>query len=260
MPRLLCIAGGLVAVAGLAACGASAAATSSGAAASPTAGRGQARNGTAGEVVKVGSSSLVLNTSGGDVTVSFTSTTPVAKSTTGSLGDVVVGSCLTALGKKDSAGNLAVSTVRLNQPVNGSCAAPPGGGSAPSGSGAPQPSGSPGAGRGNAAGARGQVTAVNGTSVTLKAVAGNTQTLTIPTTASISTTATAAISDITVGTCVRAVGSKDSSGNVSAKALAISPAGPNGCFTGGGGGFPGGGRGNGGGNGGASAGSSPTGG
>jgi hypothetical protein len=78
----------------------------------------------------------------------------------------------------------------------------------------------------------------------------------------VTTSATVPTSDLALGQCVLAVGAKDSSGIVSATALSIVPAGPSGCFTGGGrglgGGFGGGGFGGGGFGGGGSGGAQAT--
>jgi hypothetical protein len=70
-------------------------------------------------------------------------------------------------------------------------------------------------------------------------------------------TVPAAVADLAIGECVLATGTKDTSGTVSARSLSIVPAGPSGCFTGGGfrrgGGGGGGGGGFGGGGGGTGA-------
>ena len=81
---------------------------------------------------------------------------------------------------------------------------------------------------------------MNGTSVTLQPVTGAAQTISLPTTVTVSESNVASASDLAVGDCIQATGPKDSSGKVAATALSIVPAGPSGCFTGGRGGFGGG--------------------
>lgn len=261
MMRALPAVAGIGAALALAACGSGTSASTTGARSTPTPqangqGNGARRGGTAGELVQLGSSSLVLNTQAGDVTVDFTSSTPVTKTHTGTLADVATGMCITATGQKDATGALTASTVVLNAKVSGSCRGPigfggPGGGADRSPGATPRPTFTPRPGTPPVAFARGEITAVSGTSVTVLAASGTSTTITVPTTARISVTDSAATSDLTVGDCVLAAGQKNSSGVVSARSLNIVPAGPSGCFTGGGfggfGGFRGGGGGGGGG-------------
>jgi hypothetical protein len=257
------------------ACGSGAAATTSNgaagtadpsASASPGA-RGLGRNGTAGELVQVTGTTLILNTQQGDAKVTFTPTTPVSKTSTATLADIAPGVCLVASGQKDSAGTITADTVNLTDAVNGSCAGNPApggaGGGSPNPSFSPNPNRTPPAGQQNVGRARGQVTAVSGVSVTLTQVGGTATgqplTITVPTTVTVQKTSSAALADLAVGACVAAIGQKDSSGTVAARSLSIVPAGPTGCFTGGrgggfGGGFGGGGFGGGGGGGGAATG------
>jgi hypothetical protein len=103
----------------------------------------------------------------------------------------------------------------------------------------------------------GEVTAANGISITVLTATTGSQTITVPTTAAVTTTVDASSSDLQTGECVRATGARDSTGNVQATSITITPAGPSGsCATGlGGGGFGG----RGGGRGGATPGAVPGG-
>ncbi|HEV3231183.1 MAG TPA: hypothetical protein VG245_02890 [Candidatus Dormibacteraeota bacterium] len=247
----------------LTACGAVAAnGPSSSASPSPSArGRGFNR-GAAGELVKIDPAALTLNTTAGDVTVIYSSTTPVQKTSTGSFADIQVGKCIVAQGQKDATGAVTAVNVRLSDKVNGAClqGGPGGGGGGFPGFGGgggapttprpslrPSPSINP-----NFAAARGEVTAIAGTLVTIKDSSGASSTMTVPTTVMVTKSAAVTTADLAIGDCVLATGARDaSSGKVTATALSVQPAGPSGCFTGGGrfGGF-GGGRGGGGGGGG----------
>ena len=243
-----------VAMLALAACGTSAAgpaSTSASSSASTQSGRGPGRNGASGELVKLSGTTLILNAQSGDVTVVYNGSTRIQKTSTGTVADIVTGSCIVAAGQKDSSGAVTASVVRVSSKVNGSCAlGGPGAGGGPR----PTPRGTPRADQANAGFAAGEVTAVSGTSVTVLDATGASRPVTVPTTVRVSTSSSASASDLAVGDCVLATGSKDASGTVSARSLSIVPAGPSGCFTGAGGRGFGGGFGGGGGGGGGAAG------
>ena len=244
-----------VAMLALAACGSSSAAgpasTSASSSANTQSGRGPGRNGASGELVKISGTTLILNAQSGDVTVVYNGSTRIQKTSTGTVADIVTGTCIVATGQKDSSGAVTASVVRLSSKVNGSCA--PGGPGAGNGA-RPTPSGTPRPGQANAGFAAGEVTAVSGTSVTVLDATGASRPVTVPTTVRVSTSSSASASDLAVGDCVLATGSKDASGTVTARSLSIVPAGPSGCFTGAGGRGFGGGFGGGGGGGGGAAG------
>ena len=272
MKRLVITAGGTAVVLALAACGSgtSASSNNNSSSSSNTANRsgntgpgGLARRGAAGTLAQINGTSLVLSaTDGTDVTVDYTNTTTITQTKTGVLADVVPGSCVVVTGTKDSSGNLVASSVRLSQPVNGACNAgfgnrPPGANGNPNPNATPRPTPrrTPAPGQPLPAFAAGKVTTVNGTAVTIQPATGAAQTVTVPTTVTVSESNVASASALAVGDCIQATGPKDSSGTVTATALSIVPAGPSGCFTGGRGGFGGfGGRGFGGGAGGATGG------
>lgn len=270
MNRLIAATGAVAALA-VAACGStgSAAGNSSSSSTSGAGGNGQGaarqgRNGAAGELVQINGATLVLNTTNGDVTVKIGGSTPVTQTHTGTVADIVVGSCIVATGKKDSSGTVTASAVRVSPAVNGACTGPglgafggqPRNGATPRADASPNPSRTPNP---NAGMVRGLVTLVSGTTVTVHDPRGGSGSVTVPTTVRVTTSSTGSTADLALGQCVLAVGSKDSAGVVSATGLSIVPAGPSGCFTGGngrglGGGFGGGGfAGSGGGSGGGQA-------
>ena len=243
MMRAIPAAAGLTAALALAACGSSTNATTTGAKSTPTAQpsggpNGFRRNAAAGELVQIAGTSLVLNTTNGDVTVNFTGSTPVTKTRTGTVADITSGSCIVASGQKDATGTVTASMVVVNATVNGSCQSPGlfgnGGGQRSPGA-SPRPSFSPRPGTPPIAIARGQVTGVAGTAVTVKQPDGTSTTITVPTTVHVSVVQLAATTDLNVGDCVLATGPRNSAGVVTARSLNIQPAGPSGCFTGGGG-------------------------
>jgi len=243
----------------LAACGT----TSSGA----PAGYGGFRNGdlTDGSVVSLSGSSLVLSTSSGDVTVDFTGSTPISVTTMGGAADIAVGSCITATGSADATGTITAARVTVSPAVNGACATGSFAGGYPGGEGGRpdftfHPRGTPGGFASDFDNVRGVVTAVSGTAVTVQETGGTTPSITVPSSAQVSTTTTGSTSDLVKGACVAAVGAPASSGTVSARSLLIEPSGPSGCFTGGfgSGGFGGGGYGGFGGSGGGGGGTTTT--
>jgi hypothetical protein len=261
MNRFLATAG-LVAVAGLglAACGFNASPGSAAPAPSGAPRQGP-RNGASGELVKMNGMTLVVNGQNGDVTVLYTTSTTFQRTSTGTFADISTGKCFVATGQKDSGGVLTAATVRLTDKINDACTLGGPGGLAPGGGqgGALQatPRATPPAGRPNFSFVGGEVTAVAGTSVTVKESTGVSQTVTVPTTVRVSKSSPAAASDLALHQCLTANGTRDSAGKITARAISIVPPGPSGCasfvrgFGGGGGGFGGGGGGFGGGGGGA---------
>lgn len=226
----------------LAACGGSGTASSS-SPAGPGGPGGPGRRGAAGEVAQVRDGSLILNTAQGDVTVDFTSSTRVQRTSTGTVADIVAGSCIVAAGQRDPSGRITAQTVLIGARVNGSCSLRPGGGGPGGLGGSPGatprafgPSGAPGNGNRNRAFIAGEVTAVSGTSVTIQPLdGGSPQTITVPTTVRVARSSPASTSDLREGECVQAGGNRDSSGTVQATNMSIVPPGANGCFSGGGG-------------------------
>ncbi len=132
-----------------------------------------------------GSSLEVQNPTSGQVTVTFTATTPITDTVSVTAKDVTVGSCVTVIGKPSTTGSAAspvtATTVTISAPVKGNCTGAGGfggfgggrgGGSSPrpSFSPRPRPSGSRGAfGNGAFGGANGKVTSVSATGFVVQA-------------------------------------------------------------------------------------------
>lgn len=228
-----------IAVAG---CG-SASASGVGGASSTPAAAGRGGGGTAGQLVQINGSTLILSTAAGDVSVDFTGSTTIVSTSTGSTADIVPGSCVVIAGQKDATGAVTATTVRLSQPVNGACtlgAQPGGTGGSPRPfpTGGARPSGAP-TFNPNAAFVAGTVTSVTGTTVTVTSPAGTTTSVTVPTTLPVTEATAGTAADLTVDSCVRAIGPKNTQGVVEATALTIQPTNASGTCTFGGGGFGG---------------------
>jgi hypothetical protein len=251
MKRLLPALVGAAATLAVAACGSntSASTTAAKSTATPQPGGGQGgfrRNGASGELVRITGTSLLLNTQTGDVTVDFSSTTPITRTHTGTVADIITGMCIVATGQKDAAGTITAANVLLSAAVNGSCSLGGLGGFGDRSPGAsPQALRTPRPGTPPIAIARGTVAGVAGTSVTISQVAGGAVTVDVPTTVRVAVADSVSASALSIGDCVLAQGPKDSSGTVTARSITVLPPGPSGCFTGGGGrfGFGGGGGG-----------------
>lgn len=229
-PRKLMLCGATLLLAG---CGSAASAGTS--PATPTAGtgaRGAFGGGASGQLVQINGTTLTLSTTNGDVSVTYTSTTPITQATTGVTADIVSGSCVVITGTKDAGGAVTATSVRLAQAVNGACATGNGfrGGAAALPSGAGRPSNAP-TPNPNAAIVSGMVTNVVGTAVTVKASSGTTTTVMVPTTVAVNESQTASGSDLVVDDCLLARGTKGSSGAITATALTIEPATSNGTCT-----------------------------
>jgi len=229
---LVIVGVGLVA----AACGNGAKAANS--STSPTPDRtAQFRNGASGQLVQVNGQTLILTGPNGDLTVTISSSTTFSRTSTAVLADIVPGQCLVATGAKDAAGQLVAMTVRLSPKTSAGCAAANRVGPSPSPGASPRPipSGQPGQ-----AFVSGEVSAAAGVSITVLTAASGSQTITVPTTATVTRMLSASAADLQTGQCVRANGTRDTTGTVEATSIAITPAGPSGtCTTGFGGRGPG---------------------
>ena len=221
----------------VAACGNGASAAKSSTSPSPGRGGGQARNGAAGQLVQINGQTLILTGATGDITVTFTTTTTFSRTSTAVLADIVPGACIVATGQKDSAGMLTAMTVRLSPKAASGCGA----GFAPNpagGSPRPTPSDQPGVAA--MAFVSGEVQSATGTSITVLTAGSGSQTITVPTVATVTKTSNASSADLRLGECLRANGQPDASGQVQATSITIAPAGPSGtCATGTGGRGPG---------------------
>ncbi len=261
-PRLAALAA--LAAVGLAsaACGGSSGASSTTSTSAPTGGGSTTPStlpGASGTIASVSGTTLqVQNASTGQTAVIYTSSTTIRQVTVASPSAVTVGSCISAFGSPPTTtsasgaafgGPITASTVSVNQPVNGVCTRPGPGG---------RPRGTPGAGtrraggfRGRAFGAAtGEVTAVNGSTVTVhetnpRTQATSTGTVTLTGSTTFTTTRNVDPSVIAVGQCARAVGTAGATGAITATTLTVSAPVNGACTTGFGrrGGFGGGGPG-----------------
>ena len=224
--------------------------------------------GVVGTAAAVSGSSLeVQNPTSGQVTVTFTATTPISDTVTVTSKDVTVGSCVTVVGKPSAAGSatksVTATSVTISAPVKGNCTGAGGfggfgggfggggfgggqGGATPrpSFSPRPRPTGSRGAfGNGAFGGANGKVTSVSATGFVVQSrfragasagSAGSTTSVTVITNAASKylKTVTAKPSALKVGQCITAVGTANSIGAIAARTIRISQPGPSGCVSG----------------------------
>jgi hypothetical protein len=214
-------------------------ATASGARQSPSpSGRIGVRNGVAGTLQQINAATLILSdSSGADITVDYSGTTTFTKTNTGNVADIVAGSCVIATGRKDSAGAITASAVRVSEPVDGACPlgrfGGNGGNGGPPPGVSPNPNFSPPPNAANFGVAAGMVTGVNGTAVTLRENSGTSIIVSVPSTVRVTKSIPVQPSALQVGQCIAAMGSKDASGTVAARAITITPPGANGmCFSG----------------------------
>lgn len=198
--------------------------------------------GASGEIAAVdGSTAQVQNPQAGQVAVTWNDATTFTKQVTAGLADVAVGSCVTVQSGAEAgsgdASPVAATTVRISEPVDGSCI---GGGLGGRGAGGEPPAGvpSPPEGRGPRDGARpemrrlggafGEVTAVtsDGFSFTSQRPGGD-EAETVAVTVSAQTTytrqAAGSAADVKVGSCATARGQADDTGAITAETIAISP-------------------------------------
>jgi hypothetical protein len=205
-----------------------------------------------------GSSMEVQNPTSGQVTVTFTTSTPIIDTVSVTAKDVTVGSCVTVIGKPSAAGaastSVTATTVTISAPVKGSCTGAGGfgggglGGTRPSGaprpsfSARPRPTGSRGAfGNGDFGGANGKVLSVSATGFVVQArsrTAGSSAATTTSVTVITNSaskylkTVSATPSALKVGQCITAIGTVNSIGAVAARSIRVSQPGPSGCVSG----------------------------
>jgi hypothetical protein len=225
--------------------------------------------GVVGTAAAVSGSSLeVQNPTSGQVTVTFTATTPITETVAVTSKDVTVGSCVTVVGTPPAGGaatagraaaggaaarSVTATSVTISAPVKGNCTGAGAGGFGgfggfgrgeggstprPSFSPRPRPTGSRGAlGGGAFGGADGKVLSVSASGFVVQArngTAGSDTSITVITTAASKylKTVTAGPSALKIGQCITAVGSANSIGAVAARTIRVSQPGPNGCVSG----------------------------
>ena len=227
-------------LAALAACGSddpsSSAATDPGAGGAPASGApgGVQPPGAFGEIAAADGKTLQVQGQAGQVAVTWTAKTDITQQVAAALSDVAVGSCV-MVGSADQgedASAVTAASVRISQPVDGSCQGGFGGGDRPSGAPSGMPSGAPPSGmpsdgaRPGGGGALGQVTAVTAVGFTVESTlpgadAATTVTVTVAVATTYSASAAADGSALEVGRCVQATGDADSTGAVTATRISV---------------------------------------
>ncbi len=211
----------------------------------------QAPPGTFGTAAAVTASSVeVQNQQSGQVTVNFDSATKFTDTVAATLADVRTGACVSVVAPAGTAmaAGFTAQTVTITAATNGSCTAGGfgGGNGGQRGSRTPNPSRQPrpsGANRqgANTARAFGTVASVSATGFTVTGIArgatpATTSTITVNSGTTYTKTMSATSSALAVGDCVAAVGPSDDTGAVTARTIAVSTPGKNGCTFGFGGG------------------------
>ncbi len=254
--RLTTVAAGLSLATVLAACGGgSSTASSSPTTAAPAASgsgappSGGSFPGTVGSVASLSGSSMeVQNQQSGQVTVSWTPSTAFSQSASASAASVAVGDCVVVNGTSSN-GSIAARTVSISQPSSsGTCTATrpagggfgrPGGGNAPSGS---LPAGRTGPPPSFASGKVTSVapgtlsvygtSAAGGPASSGATASASNLTVALNSSTTYSKTQPAAATNLTVGDCVTATGTTDSTGAVTASSVRITSTGGQTCGTG----------------------------
>jgi hypothetical protein len=212
-----------------------------------------------GEIAEIDGNTLqVQNASTGQVAVTLTSKTTYTQTKAATRAAVTVGSCIVAMQPASSSSGadrptaITATSVLVTPATNGSCSGGFGpnqgrvGGPGTVQSGAPtnRPSGLPSGGptgTRRAFGISGLVTAVAGSTITVRAErpaqgssTPTTYTATVTTTSATTYSETSAAhrSDVKVGLCATVTGTTNSDGTVTAKRLALTPKEADGCSTG----------------------------
>ena len=195
----------------------------------------------------------VQNPTSGQVSVSYSTGTTFSQTKQVTVAALKVGDCVTAVGQRTSGSpsssggasrptSFPAASVEISAPVNGSCGfAGRGGrpGGFPSGRPSGFPSGRPSGGFGGFGDfATGTVSTLDAGSMTVRTPArgqqaSSTVTVTLTGSTSYTETVSATAAALRVGECVSATGQTGSTGAVAASRIALSPAGPTGCSTGG---------------------------
>lgn len=244
---------------GLAACGGGSTKTSSGSSSSPTApggssggsGPGRAFPGASGQVASLSGSSMEVQGSSSQTTVSWTASTTFRQTVPLTSSSIAAGDCVTVQGSTSNGKITAQSVVVSSPSSSGTCTSGFGaggraggfpGGTPPSGGNFTPPSGSASSGRvpanrGNFSFVTGKVVSVSGSSLVVNGTtAGSTtasnQTVGIGSSAKVTQDKTTASSSLAVGDCVTATGSTSSTGAVSATAVTITSTGSSSCTSG----------------------------
>jgi hypothetical protein len=202
-----------------------------------------------GPVISVKGSTFTLTTTlspTGKSTVSVSKTTVITTQETLARSALATGACVMATGQKNAKGVVAATRITLSAPVKGQCTAgfgrgsrprgagtgPPGGGTRPPGTG----SGRPGGGFGNFANfgfATGKVSALKGSTLTVKGKLGSksvTTTVTVSAKTQIEKTVRVGVSAISAKSCAFVRGTSGDKGvKVDAQDISLSKATSSGC-------------------------------
>lgn len=240
--------GGAIALAGCAATPSTSPQTQ----ASQAPGQGQqpGGGGVSGLIAAASEGLLQVQSTDEQTAVSYTADTTISSQVAGKLGDVTVGSCVTAITPTDAA---AASTVIVTDPVDGECTGGLAGGPGGPGGGFPDgaptdlpsdfptdgtlPSGAPtdfpGGAGGFGAFASGPVTAISGDTITVDARSADSTTTSTDVAVGAETVYTVTVDAdadaLVVGQCVMAQGEADDQGGFAATSLIVSEPGDDGC-------------------------------
>jgi hypothetical protein len=193
----------------------------------------------AGQLAQISNSSLLVTDSQSrDTAITYDKSTVIETSVAAAVADVVPGECVAGSGSKSSSGQISVRTLQISPPAGGKCLTAPGVGlgrgpaSPRAGGASPNPARSPG-GQPNFAQISGLVTATNGGLLTVKSSSGAVSDVVFAPTARLTKLIAVPGSDLKVGDCLLARGSKGTSSEVKADTIAVSQPGAIGCFGGG---------------------------
>lgn len=213
--------------------------------------------GTFGKVAAISGSTLEVQNSSGQTSVKLTSTTTITATTKATVADLVVGSCVSAVGTKSTTGVVAAQNITITQPGPNGCTAQRGGfagaGFIPGGGGSRASSRGPGAssaggassatrssvarsGKGrrppaNFGHAFGKLDSVSGSTLVISGSSGQ-STVKVSSSTRYTKVQQGTASSLAVGDCVAATGPSNSIGAVTAKSVTILPASPSGCTVG----------------------------
>ncbi|WGT46835.1 hypothetical protein [Tessaracoccus lacteus] len=232
-------------------------AAASGAPGSGGQGGGMQINGTFGIIAAVQDSTLQVQGDDGQTAVTYTDDTTFTTQVTGSIDDLATGLCVSGMGTGDDS-SVTASSLTVTEATDDGCTGGfsggfGGGGERPSGdaSGAPSgmpsmdpssmptdmpsdmasmdpgsmPSGAPeGGGMGGGSFISGEITAVDGDTVTVNGPDDTESTFTVSDDTTITTTTDASLDDAVEGVCALAQGDTDDTGAVTATSIALSEA------------------------------------
>ncbi len=188
--------------------------------------------GTAGTISAIDGSTITLTGTTGTATkVTTSSSTTVTSSATAALGDIAVGDQVSVMG---TISGTDVTAQRITDTGTTADAGPGQGQAPPSGSGQTGQAPPSGAG-GPGAGARGQVTSIDGSTMVITATDGTVYTVTTSSTTTVTKVTTSSLSALSVGEQVQVRGSTATDGTVTAERITEGAATG---FPGGGGGPP----------------------